>query len=58
MWTLLSLDLDMSIVANQHVSQKLKISMANSVAPDEIACYKQSCLVYTVCKGICSDLQG
>ena len=44
MWTLLSLDLDMSIVANQHVSQKLKIRMANSVDPDEIACYKPSCL--------------
>ena len=40
MWTLPTLDLDMSIVANRDVNQKSKQN--GSVDPDEMACYEQS----------------
>ena len=42
MWTLPSLDLDKSNVANWDVSQKSKTEMANSVDPDEMVCYTPS----------------
>ena len=40
-WTILSLDLDWSIVANKDMSE-IKNRMTNSEDPDETACYKPS----------------
>ena len=54
MWALLSLELERFIVANMDVSKKFKTRMANSIDPDDMACYGshvdlhclQMCLVW------------